>query len=81
MCSLLALKSILVILLLLLAASANAQEDSVAVMPAFTKQQAVADTLILRESNMDIDPGRLAASLAIVGGSITAVHFIQYNSW
>jgi hypothetical protein len=81
MCSLLALKSIVVILLLLITASANAQEDSVALMPAFTKQQATADTLILRENDMDIDPGRLAASIAVVGSSIVGVHIIQYNSW
>jgi len=78
---LLALRRNLAILLLLLTVSAKAQEDSVALMPAFTKQQIVADTLVLGKSDMDIDPGRLAASIAIVSGSIIGVHIIQYNSW
>ncbi len=81
MCSLLGLKSVLAILLLLIVASANAQEDTVAPMPQISKQQPVADTLVLRQSTMDIDPGRLAASLAVVGSSIAGVHLIQYNSW
>jgi hypothetical protein len=48
-------------------------------IPPFQKEPPI--VLTEDEGTVNVDPLRLAGSVAVVGGSIAAVHIIQYNSW